>query len=153
MGLIIFSLMKIKAIVKIFRHGARTSSSIGRLEDHLLSPYRMGLTCVGYSQFFKKGLDILNIKEKNFDDEFNNDFNSFLNKGKMNIILSNKSRVLESAQALADGILSYNSEDHQNFEYKEEKAFAENVYECEQYGIHALINKYYFDLFVRSEFK
>jgi len=126
--------MRIKSIVKIFRHGARTSSAVGRLEDNLLSNHRMGLTCVGYSQFFKIGKDLLQKRETNFDSEFYEDFESFLNKGKMNIILSNKSRVLESAQAFADGILSSKHEQHKNFLFKEEIFFSENVYNSEKYG-------------------
>jgi len=126
--------MKIKSIVKIFRHGARTSSTIGRLEDKILSSDRRGLTCVGYSQFYKLGVDIRNKIENNFDREFYKDFDSFLKKGKMKIVLSDKNRVLESAQALADGIISADSDVDKNFEFKLERKFTENVYECEKFS-------------------
>jgi hypothetical protein len=126
--------MKIKSIVKIFRHGARTSSTIGRLEDKILSPDRRGLTCVGYSQFYKIGMDIRNKIENNFDSEFYEDFDSFLKKGKMKIVLSGKNRVLESAQALADGIICAHTDLDKNFEFRLEKKFVENLYECEKFG-------------------
>ncbi len=45
------------------RHGARTSSYIGRLDDHLLNQYRKGLTIYGFAQAFSKGKDFQNFIE------------------------------------------------------------------------------------------
>jgi len=41
--------------VFIIRHGARTSSYIGRIDDHVLNQYRKGLTVYGFAQAFSKG--------------------------------------------------------------------------------------------------
>lgn len=41
--------------IYIIRHGARTSSSIGRKDDYLLSRLRKGLTPFGYAQSMTLG--------------------------------------------------------------------------------------------------
>ncbi len=55
--------------VFIIRHGARTSSSIGRKEDYLLNKNRKGLTLYGYAQAFLKGRNIIQniIKDTNIN--------------------------------------------------------------------------------------
>lgn len=50
--------------VFIIRHGARTSSYIGRLDDHLLNKYRKGLTVYGFAQAFSRGKNFQNFIEK-----------------------------------------------------------------------------------------
>ena len=50
--------------VFIIRHGARTSSYIGRLDDHILNKYRKGLTVYGFAQAFSRGKSFQKYIEK-----------------------------------------------------------------------------------------
>ena len=51
--------------IYIIRHGARTSSSIGRLGDFYLNSHRKGLTMYGYSQLYFIGKKFREFIKKN----------------------------------------------------------------------------------------
>jgi hypothetical protein len=105
----------VKSKIHVIRHGSRTSSSIGRKEDSQLSLVRKGLTPVGFFQFYQIGI------------EFKSDplFKQCQNENKINIITSDKSRVIDSARGLVKGIFDKNL---LNQKYKE-MSFSDNLLE------------------------
>lgn len=130
----------IKSIIQLKRHGARTSSSIGRKEDILLSPFRKGLTCVGYFQFFQYGREYAS-------EPF---FKKILNHSNLNInlITSDKSRVLTSAYGFIDGILSSGNLVDLDSEFLDTKEndFSENTFKMPKFNkkdkYNFLLNKF-----------
>jgi hypothetical protein len=118
---------KIQKIIHISRHGARTSSSIGRKEDIELSTIRKGLTPIGFYQFYEQGLQLV---QDNF-------FKEILNErtGQISIHCTNYQRTIDSSQALISGIIDGLAREYQTsfcpviFNYKlNEWKFAENPF-------------------------
>jgi hypothetical protein len=86
----------IKSIIQLYRHGARTSSSIGRQDDTQLALMRKGLTFAGYSQFYYLGNRFFQKYINNYPFKF-----KFLN-----MYLNEKDRVIYSSYAFLDGFLN-----------------------------------------------
>jgi hypothetical protein len=92
-----FVMKKIEKIIHVCRHGARTSSSVGRKEDFELSNLRKGLTPFGFFQFYEQGLQ---LTQDNFFKEI-----LFDKSGHINIHCTNYQRTIDSSQALVNGII------------------------------------------------
>jgi hypothetical protein len=111
----------IKSIIHIYRHGARTSSVIGRIEDIELAKMRKGLTPLGFLQLYNRGIEAR-------ADKFIRDM---IDSGNVNVYMSDRTRVRDSTIAFIEGLLD--AKKYNISKLKEELCFVNNLFESKRF--------------------
>lgn len=117
---------KIKSIIEISRHGARSSGEVGRKDDYKLCLVRQGLSFIGFAQ----NIQSAQITSKRY--ELNKYFEHKLSKFRVFIYSTTYQRAERSSYGYAVGLCNYGMDFH--FDNVEEKSIAGRLPFTQKFG-------------------